>query len=144
MLNDNLRWQNTPLIHMHTAPGIVTKPSPHPVPAILDRLAGILRAKGIAIFARIDHSGEAAKVGIAMPATELLIFGNPRAGTPIMLAAPLSAIDLPLKALAWEDREGKVWLSYNDPDYLKGRFALSDELVGAIAGIGSLVDHALA
>lgn len=129
---------------MHTAPGIVTKPSPHPVPAILDRLAGILRAKGIAIFARIDHSGEAAKVGIAMPATELLIFGNPRAGTPIMLAAPLSAIDLPLKALAWEDREGKVWLSYNDPDYLKGRFALSDELVGAIAGIGSLVDHALA
>lgn len=92
---------------MSPANGLITHPSPYTVPETLDRLEAILRAKAITIFARIDHSGKAAKVGLTMPPTQLLIFGNPRGGTPIMLAAPLSAIDLPLKALAWQAHKAK-------------------------------------
>ncbi len=79
----------------------------------MERLEAILRAKGVALFALVDHSGEAAKVGMKMRPTKLLIFGNPKAGTPLMLAAPSSAIDLPLKILVWEDDQGKVWISYS-------------------------------
>ncbi|GGA56848.1 hypothetical protein GCM10011507_05200 [Edaphobacter acidisoli] len=124
--------------------GIISHLSPYTVPETIDRLASILQAKGMAIFARVDHSGEAAKVGLTMPPTQLLIFGNPRGGTPIMLAAPLSAIDLPLKALAWQDAAGKVWLSINDPRYLQTRFALTDEVLKPIAGLESLILQALA
>jgi uncharacterized protein (DUF302 family) len=129
---------------MSSANGLITHPSPCSVPETLDRLESILRAKSITIFARIDHSGEAAKVGLTMPPTQLLIFGNPRGGTPIMLAAPLSAIDLPLKALAWQDAAGKVWLSFNDPHYLQSRYTLSDELLQPIAGLESLIQQAIA
>lgn len=129
---------------MSSANGIITHPSPYPVPETLDRLESILRAKNITIFARIDHSGEAAKVGLAMPPTQLLIFGNPKGGTPIMLAAPLSAIDLPLKALAWQDRASKVWLSFNDPHSLQSRYDLSDEVLQPIAGIEILIQQAIA
>ena len=83
------------------------------------RLRGILKAKGVTLFALVDHSGEAEKVGMKMRPTKLLIFGSPKAGTPIMLAAPTIAIDLPLKILVWEDEAGKVWVSYNAPDYLQ-------------------------
>lgn len=96
------------------------------------------------IFARVDHSGEAAKVGLTMPPTQLLIFGNPKGGTPIMLAEPLSAIDLPLKALAWQDTEGKVWLTINDPHSLQSRYGLSDELLKPIAGLEALILQAVA
>jgi uncharacterized protein (DUF302 family) len=106
-------------------------------------LEAILRAKNITIFTRVDHSGEAEKVGLHMPPTQLLVFGNPKGGTPIMLAAPLSAIDLPLKALAWQDTEGKVWLSYNDPQYLKDRFSLSDDLLVSISSLGALIQQAV-
>lgn len=129
---------------MPTPNGIISYPSPYPVPEALDRLEAILRTKNITIFTRVDHSGEAAKVGLTMPPTQLLIFGNPKSGTPIMLAAPLSAIDLPLKALAWQDTEGKVWLSINDPHYLQTRYSLTDEVLKPIAGIEALIQQAIA
>ena len=98
--------------------GIVNIPSKHSVDETVDRLKNILRSKEITLFALIDHSGEAAKVGMKMPPTKLLIFGNPKGGTPLMLAAPSIALDLPLKILVSEDAQGKVWLSYNSPAYL--------------------------
>jgi uncharacterized protein (DUF302 family) len=128
---------------MLTPNGIITHPSPHSVPETLDRLEALLHAKNIKVFTRVDHSGEAEKAGLHMPPTQLLIFGNPKGGTPIMLAAPLSAIDLPLKALAWQDAEGKVWLSYNAPQYLKSRFSLPDEVLGPIAALSPLIEQAL-
>jgi uncharacterized protein (DUF302 family) len=123
---------------------LITHRSPYPVPETLDRLESILHTKNITIFARIDHSGEAAKVGLTMPPTQLLIFGNPQGGTPIMLAAPLAAIDLPLKALAWQDTDGKVWLSFNDPHYLQSRYGLSDEVLQPITGLETLIQQAIA
>lgn len=91
-------------------PGFISKPSQHSVSETIQRLGAIPKTKGIAIFALVNHSGEAEKAGLKMRPTQLLIFGNPKAGTPLMVAAPSTAIDLPLKALAWEDAEGKVWL----------------------------------
>ncbi len=126
------------------ATGILTLPSPYSVPDTLDRLESILHSKNITVFTRVDHSGEAEKVGLHMPPTQLLIFGNPKGGTPIMLAAPLSAIDLPLKALAWQDADGKVFLSYNDPQYLQQRFSIPAALLPPIAGIGVLIQQAVA
>jgi uncharacterized protein (DUF302 family) len=127
-----------------SANGLISHPSPYTVPDTLDRLEAILRTKDITVFARVDHSGEAAKVGLTMPPTQLLIFGNPKGGTPIMLAAPLSAIDLPLKALAWQDADGKVQLSINDPHYLQNRYGLRDEVLKPIAGLEALILQAIA
>lgn len=124
--------------------GLITHASPYSVPETLDRLEAILRTKNITVFARIDHSGEAAKVGFPMPPTQLLIFGNPKGGTPIMLAAPLAAIDLPLKALAWQDTDGKVWISINDTRYLQNRYDLCDEVLKPIAGLEALILQAIA
>lgn len=101
--------------------GLATKSSQYSVPETLDRLEALLKEKGMTVFARIDHAAEAEKVGLKMPPTQLLIFGNPKGGTPLMVAAPTVAIDLPLKALAWQDDKGKVWLSYNRASYLKER-----------------------
>jgi len=109
--------------------GIVSIPSQHPVDEVVEKLTGILQAKGVTLFAVIDHSGEAAKVGMKMPPTKLLIFGNPRAGTPLMLASPGIAIDLPLKILVWQDSEAKVWLSWNSPETLAKRHSLPEDLV---------------
>jgi uncharacterized protein (DUF302 family)/uncharacterized membrane protein YidH (DUF202 family) len=127
---------------MKTGEGIITRPSNHSVPETLDRVEAILRAKGIKVFARVDHSGEAAAAGLTMPPTQLLIFGNPKGGTPIMLAAPTAAIDLPLKALAWTDSTGKVWLSYNDPAYLMRRYGLTEDQVKTIMPLGALIEPA--
>jgi uncharacterized protein (DUF302 family) len=127
---------------MSSADGIITKSSVYSVAETLDKLEGLLREKGIKVFARIDHSGEAKNAGLEMAPTQLLIFGNPKGGTPIMVACPTAAIDLPLKALAWQDAEGKVWLSYNDPEYLKRRFNLNDETIQSISGLGALVEKA--
>ena len=104
------------------------------------RLESVLKAKGMAIFCRVDHSGEAERAGLKMNPTQLLIFGSPKAGTPLMVASPTLAIDLPLKALVWEDAGGKVWVSYNAPEYLKQRHNIPDELVKNIAGIGPLLE----
>ena len=113
--------------------GIVNKPSKHSVEQTVEALSNILKSKGVAVFALIDHSGEAEKVGLKMRPTKLLIFGNPKAGTPLMLASPSSAIDLPLKILVWEDARGKVWVSYNSPEYLRERHGLPQELMQNIA-----------
>jgi len=113
--------------------GIVSMASHHSVDETVAKLEEILRAKGVKIFALVDHSGEAEQVGLRMPPTKLLIFGNPRAGTPVMIAAPTIAIDLPLKLLVWEDADGKVWISWNSPAYLKDRHSVPAELLQNIA-----------
>ena len=122
--------------------GIVSKPSNHSVEQTVEKLTNILKSKGVAVFALIDHSGEAEKVGLKMLPTKLVIFGNPKAGTPLMLAVPSSAIDLPLKILIWEDGQGKVWLSYNSPEYLKQRHGLPQELMQNITIIEMLASKA--
>jgi uncharacterized protein (DUF302 family) len=118
--------------------GIIHKPSNQSVDETLRKLQDVLAAKAITIFALVDHSGEAKKVGMEMPNTKLLIFGNPKAGTPLMLAAPSIAIDLPLKILVWEDDQGKSWVSYNSPEYLAERHGLPQNLVQNIAFMDSL------
>ncbi|HTD21466.1 MAG TPA: DUF302 domain-containing protein [Terriglobales bacterium] len=123
--------------------GMAHVSSPYSVPETLQRLESVLQAKGLTIFARIDHSGEAEKVGMKMRPTQLVIFGSPKAGTPLMIASPTLAIDLPLKALAWEDADGKVWLSYNTPEYLKQRHNIPDGLLKNIAGAGTLIQKAV-
>ena len=125
---------------MSTAPdkGIIGRPSQHPVAESVERLKRALEAKGVKIFAVVDHSGEAEKVGLKMRPTKLVIFGSPKAGTPLMLAAPSIAIDLPLKILISEDADGKVWVSYNSSAYLQERHALPRDLLGNIAVVEAL------
>jgi uncharacterized protein (DUF302 family) len=118
---------------MQKEEGIVKIPSQHPVDETVDKLKTILKSKGVTLFALVDHSGEAEKVGMKMPPTKLLIFGNPKGGTPLMLAAPSAALDLPLKILVAEDAQGKVWMSYNSPEYLKERHGFAENLVPNIA-----------
>lgn len=125
-----------------TNKGIIDKASNHSVEQTADRLKTILQSKGVALFALIDHSGEAEKVGMKMRPTKLLIFGNPKAGTPLMLAAPSSAIDLPLKILIWEDGQGEVWISYNSPSYLQERHGLPADLMQNIAVVETLASKA--
>lgn len=108
--------------------GIISKKSPHSVQQSLDLFQQFLSAKGITVFARIDQQAAARQVGLDMPPTQLLIFGNPRAGTPVMNAVPLVALDLPLKLLAWSHDDSGCWLVYNDPAWLKERYALTDEM----------------
>ena len=119
--------------------GIINLPSPYPVEESMDRVAAAARAKGMVIFLRLDQRKEAEKVGLSMRPTQLLLLGSPKAGTVLMNASASIAIDLPLKVLAWEDLQGRVWLSCNSPDYLKQRHGLSDEQVALIAGLGSLL-----
>ncbi len=118
--------------------GIINVPSHHSVDQSVEKLKAILQAKGVALFALVDHSGEAEKAGLQMRPTKLLIFGSPRAGTPLMLAAPSIAIDLPLKILVWEDTQGKVWVTYNSPAYLQQRHSLPPELLQNIAIVETL------
>ena len=125
-----------------SANGIVNTPSKYSVEETIERLQGILHVKGVTLFALIDHSGEAAKIGMTMRPTKLLIFGNPKGGTPLMLAAPSSAIDLPLKILVWEDANQKVWISYNSLAYLKERHGLPEELMANIAVVEMLATQA--
>ena len=119
--------------------GMVHLSSRYPVAETVERLESLLKAQGIKIFCVIDHSGEAERAGMKMRPTQVVIFGNPKGGTPLMLAAPTAAIDLPLKALIWEDGDGKAWLSYSTPEYLKQRHNIPDELLKNIAGIGTLL-----
>jgi uncharacterized protein (DUF302 family) len=124
------------------ANGIVSKPSAHSVDETVEKLKGILQAKGVKLFALVDHSGEAAKAGLKMPPTKLLIFGSPKAGTPLMFASPSVAIDLPLKILVSEDTSGKVWVSYNSPAYLGERHNLPPDLLQNIAVVEALASNA--
>jgi uncharacterized protein (DUF302 family) len=123
--------------------GMIDVRSRYSVPETLARLQSILKEKGIMVFALVDHSGEAEKAGLMMRPTQLLIFGSPKGGTPLMVAAPRLAIDLPLKALAWQDEQGQVWLSYNAPEYLQERHGFPVELMKNIAVIGALVQKAV-
>ena len=122
--------------------GIIDKPSHQSVEQTVDRLKNILHSKGLTLFALVDHSGEAERVGMKMLPTKLLIFGNPTAGTPLMLAAPSVAIDLPLKILVWEDAKAKVWVSYNSSAYLEERHAIPHELLQNIAAVEALATAA--
>jgi uncharacterized protein (DUF302 family) len=122
--------------------GLIDLESHHSVDETVAKLKVILDAKGVTLFALVDHSGEAEKVGMKMPPTKLLIFGSPKAGTPLMLAAPSIAIDLPLKILVWEDTSGKVWISWNSPEYLRDRHNLPEELLKNIAVVGALANKA--
>ncbi len=125
------------------ASGMIDVSSRYSVPETLARLQSILKEKGIMVFALIDHSGEAEKAGLKMRPTQLLIFGSPKAGTPLMIAAPRLAIDLPLKALAWQDEQGQVWLSYNTAEYLQQRHGFPADLVKNIAGVAALIQKAV-
>jgi uncharacterized protein (DUF302 family) len=117
--------------------------SPYSVPETLRRIESLLHEKGLTIFCRVDHSGEAEKVGLKMHPTQLILFGSPKAGTPVMVASPTIAIDLPLKALVWEDAGGKVWVSHNSAEYLQQRHNVPSELVKNISAAGTLLQLAV-
>ncbi len=123
--------------------GIVTKASRYSVSDTLARLEATVRARDLTVFAVVDHSGEAERAGLTMLPARLVIFGSPRAGTPLMVASPLLALDLPLKALVWQDSQDQVWVSYNSVAYLAERYSIPDDLVKNIAGIDALIDAAL-
>ena len=120
------------------ASGVVTIPTQHSVDEAVRRLEQMLADRDIQLFGLVDHSGEAEKAGLQMPPTKLVIFGSPKAGTPLMLATPSIAIDLPLKLLIWEDKSGSVWISYNAPAYLMARHGLPQDLLANIAVIEKL------
>lgn len=120
--------------------GLAQVPCRYSVEETVQRLQSAFAAKGLQVFALVDHSGEAAKVGLKMPATKVLIFGSPKAGTPLMVAAPSLAIDLPMKVLVAEDEKGKVWLTYNSPEYLQQRHSVPQDLIKNLTGAGILME----
>lgn len=126
-----------------TIEGIVTRLSPFSVEETLVRLQEALQSHNLSLFTHIDHSEEARKVGLEMRETHVLIFGNPRGGTPLMIASPLLALDLPLKALIWQDDNEYVWVSYTSATYLAARYTIPANLVGNIAGIDTLIKQTL-
>jgi uncharacterized protein (DUF302 family) len=123
--------------------GIVTRPSPFSVEETLARLQESIRSRNLTLFAHIDHSGEAKRVGLTMQEAHVLIFGNPKGGTPLMIASPLLALDLPLKVLVWQGEDDQVWVSSNSVAFLQARYALPQELVGNIAIVDILIEQAL-
>jgi uncharacterized protein (DUF302 family) len=133
--------------HNSTTPpqieGIITKPSSFSAKEIVERLQETMRSRGLTIFAHINHSEEARRVGLEMQEAHVLIFGSPKAGTPLMIASPLLALELPLKVLVWQGNDGRVWVSYTSSAYLAARYSIPPELIGNIAGIDGVVDNAL-
>jgi uncharacterized protein (DUF302 family) len=125
-------------------PGVIILASYHPVVRTVDRLESLLKEKGVLVFARIDFSGDAARAGLQMRPEQLLIFGNPKGGTPLMQAVPTVGLDLPLKALVWEDSESKTWLAYNDPKYIVQRHAVERDLSANLAAVVPLLERAVA
>ena len=123
--------------------GLTRVASPHSVEETIERLESVLKERNLQLFALIDHSGEAEKVGLKMRPTKLLIFGSPKGGTPVMVAAPTIAIDLPLKALVSEDESGRVWVTYNTPEYLGQRHDVPADLMKNISGVGVLIAKAV-
>ncbi len=135
---------NEPIHAPKAIPGLVTIPSPFSVSVTLTRLETLIKSHKLRIFARIEFAADAAREGLAMPPMVQLVFGNPKAGTPLLLAAPTIGLDLPLKILVWEDAEEGVWLSYDDPAALAQRHQLPSNLIQNISGVGGLVERALA
>lgn len=123
--------------------GIVTRPSPFTVEETLEHLREAIHNRNLSLFAHIDHSGEAKRVGLTMQEAHVLIFGNPKAGTPLMIASPLLALDLPLKVLVWQGRDDRVWVSSTSADYLRDRYSIPQELIGNIAGVDALIERTL-
>ena len=123
--------------------GLIQVASTHSVEETVQRLRAAFTEKGMQVFAVIDHSGEAEKVGLKMRPTKVVIFGSPKGGTPLMVAAPSLAIDLPLKALVAQDAEGKVSVTYNDPEYLRARHGVPEELIKNLAGAGVVIGKAV-
>jgi len=123
--------------------GLVQVASQYSVDETVRHLQAAFAGKGLQVFAVVDHSGEAEKAGLKMRPTKVVIFGSPKAGTPLMVAAPSLAIDLPLKALVAEDAAGKVWVTYNDPEYLKQRHGVPEELIKNLAGAGAVIGKAV-
>ena len=123
-------------------PGLVRLPSRHAVAATVDRLEASLKQRGILVFARIDFSGDAARAGLRMRPEQMLIFGNPKAGTPLMLQVPAVGLDLPLKVLAWEDAEAQVWVAYNDPQYIVRRYGIEAALAANLAAVVPIIESA--
>jgi uncharacterized protein (DUF302 family) len=122
--------------------GIVRIPSQHSVSATVDRLEALLKAKGVLVFARIDFSGDAGRAGLTLRAEQMLIFGNPKAGTPLMVAVPTVGLDLPLKALVFEDADSRTWLAYNDPQYIVARHGIAPGLSANLAAVTPLLKRA--
>jgi uncharacterized protein (DUF302 family) len=127
---------------MTTDNGIVTIAAAQSVAITADKLEALIRERGLMLFARIDFAGDAARAGLTMPASQLIVFGNPKAGTPLMQAVPTSALDLPLKILVWEDADGRAWLSYNATDYLQSRHGLAADLMKPVSGVTALAEAA--
>jgi uncharacterized protein (DUF302 family) len=125
------------------ANGLLQVPSHYPLDETVQRLRSVFEQKGLQVFSIIDHSGEAEKVGLKMRPTKVVIFGSPKGGTPLMVAAPTLAIDLPLKALVAEDENGKAWVTYNSPEYLHQRHGVPEDLIKNIAGAGALIAKAV-
>jgi len=125
-------------------PGFVQLPSHHTVADTIDRLEAMLKERGILVFARIDFSGDAGRAGLSMRPEQMLIFGNPKGGTPLMLAAPASGLDLPVKVLVWEAADGKVWAAYNDPQYVVQRYSLPASLAANLAALVPIIERAVA
>jgi uncharacterized protein (DUF302 family) len=123
--------------------GIVTRPSQFSVEKTLQRLQEAIHSRNLILFAHIDHSGEAKRVGLTMHETHVLIFGSPKAGTPLMIASPLLALDLPLKVLIWQGEDDQVWVSSTSAAYLKVRYSIPQELIGNIAGVDGLIEQTL-
>jgi uncharacterized protein (DUF302 family) len=127
-----------------TTPGIIDLRSLRSVAQTIDRLLELVQDRGLTVFARIDFGGDAERAGVVMRPMQLLIFGNPKAGTPLLVAAPRIGLDLPLKALAWEHEDGTVWLSFKAPEDLEATYKFPDALTSNIAGIRALVEAAVA
>jgi uncharacterized protein (DUF302 family) len=124
--------------------GVVSRSSPRSVPDTLQRLRALVGERGLKLFAEIDHAAGARSVGLQMQEATVLVFGNPRAGTPLMLASPLLALDLPMRVLVWADADDGIWVSYTSPAYLAARFSVPDELAGNLAAVEALVDATVA
>ena len=122
------------------ADGLITLPSNHGPSETMSRLETAVKAKGMSVFARIDHAAAAANIGMLLRPTEVLIFGNPKGGTPLMQSTQTIAIDLPLRALVWQDASGKTWLSYNDPAWLANRHALEPHLAASVDALSAALD----
>jgi len=134
----NMRAESVP-----SADGVISKPSQYPVDETMRKLEEVVRSKGLTVFARIDHRAGARQVSLDMQDEQVLIFGNPQAGTPLMVARPLVGLDLPLRVLVWRDSDGRVWASYEDHAFIAKRYTLSGGLEKNIAGVAALVDAAL-
>ncbi len=132
----------TPLA-VPSADGVISKPSPYSVDETIRRLDEVVRGKGLTVFSRVDHHSGAREVGLEMQDEQVLIFGNPRAGTPLMVARPLVGLDLPLRVLVWRALDGRVWASYQDSAFIGKRYGLPDGLEKNLAGVAALVDAAL-